>query len=282
MENGSRTARWPIVIVFIFATVAIIGLAQLIYGLADTTKVMVAKGDIAAYSFVGPDDLASSDVARGSVNSDDLTEDEFSNLGESFVTSSAVLSGQRIDSRNVIDGDVSFGGVLPDERIVAATSTVAGAAVGTIQAGDVVDIGGGDGQGLSDYAKVLCIAASASGCSNVVPAGTDINAGDEESGSSRDQTVILLLAVRDGDAGTVAGQEVVLSLNPFCRVDSEGFFVSPRGDKGEAFICRVPADRLASLGDSPANSDPSANDLGANPGPAADASATDPTGVAGQ
>jgi hypothetical protein len=215
---------------------------------------MVAKDNIPAFSFVGEDDLEAKSVPKGSVEDDDLTKDEFDDLEGTFVTSSPILSGQRIDNRYVISGDNSgFGGVLPDERIVAATSSVAGAAVGTIQAGDVVDIGGQDGQSFANYAKVLCVSKTAAGCSSVLPSGSDINASDSNTGNDDENAVVLLLATFNSEAGSVAGQNVVLALNPFCRVDQQGYFYSPRGAEGQDFLCDAPKDRIASQRDNQDN-----------------------------
>jgi hypothetical protein len=251
---NSNKSKFPIIIAVAVILAAGIFSFILLRGIQDNVNVVVPKEDLAAYSFVGESDVDFVGVPKASVTEYDLTEDEFQNEYEGEVVISApVLSQQRIDNRYIAADSASFAVVLPDERIVAATSSVAGAAVGTIQAGDVVDINAGGGLsvsegGSSQYAKVLCIATQPSGCSAVLPPGVNINANDNDETTGVTQApVIVLLATVAADASAISGQEVTLALNPFCRVDKEGYFTSPREGTGDnRFMCRAPADRLAS------------------------------------
>ena len=212
----------------------------------NTDNVMAAATDLAAFSFVDKEDLEVLAVPKASITDNDLTESEYDELyGDGgMVLTGLSLQGQRIDTREVASGpQESFSVVLSDERVVAATTTLSGAAVGTIQAGDVVDIasegGSLDGGVLSDYAKVICIASTAAGCSGVLPPGVDLTAaGDEDTGE-----INLLLAVEGQSANSISGQQVSLSLNPFCRVDRSGYFYSPRGSEGAS--CDAPNSREA-------------------------------------
>lgn len=210
----------------------------------NTEEIMVAGKDLAAYSFIRSGDLKAEAVSKSSITDNNLTKAEFEDMKSEAVISSAFLEGQRIDTRNVLDDESSsFAVVLPDERVVAATSTVTGAAVGTIQAGDVVDINNEDS--ISRFGKVICIATEPSGCKGVLPAGVTINA-DDSGDSQGEGSVLVLLAVPAEEATSIAGKAVNLALNPFCRVDNDGFFYSPRESENGQFDCTPPPGRQAS------------------------------------
>lgn len=251
-----KPSKLPLILGTVFLLAGGIAIFGLLKGISDSVNVMTAAKDLPAYSFVKSGDLEVTSVPSGSVTESDLTEEEFKDkYKEELVILGPVLKGQRIDQRIVPDGDASsFAVVLPDERVVAATSTVAGAAVGTVQAGDVVDVlvGSNDGSSLASgsFAKVLCIGTNPSDCRGILPPGVKINADDTDSGSTRassDAPVLVLLAVAEENA-SVAGQSVTLALNPFCRVDKNGYFYSPREDQGDDFLCQAPSDRLAARG----------------------------------
>jgi len=206
--------------------------------------IMVPNQNLPAYSFVDGSDLTATSVPANSVTTDDLTQTYFNdNLKGQFVITSPILQNQRVDKRDIAATGSSFAVVLPDERVVAVNSTITGAAVGTIQAGDVVDVAGSSGDtSSSTFDKVLCIGSSAAACQGILPPGVNISV-DSTSSSGN---VTVLLAVPQMDAPQIAGQSVNLSLNPFCQIDSQGYFVSPRGNEGRQFKCQAPADRLAS------------------------------------
>src|SRR5690606_5480272 len=139
-----------------------------------------------------------------------------------------------IDKRYIPkEKNASFAVTLPDERIVAVTSTIAGAAIGTVQAGDVVTVSTSSsplsgGEITSEYAKVLCITSTPSGCQGILPPTVSVNSVklDESDGPSArgsGDKVIALLSVAEQDAQDLAGaSEATLTLNPFCRVDADG------------------------------------------------------------
>ena len=253
-----KPSKLPLIVGVVFIVAAGIAIFGILKGVQDSVTVMTATQNLPAYSFVDSSDLEATAVPQASVTPNDLTEDEFVDQYDSEIAIlGPVLAGQRIDKRYIPEAkNASFAVVLPDERVVAATSTVAGAAVGTIQAGDVVDVnsessGISSSAATSSFAKVLCIATQPSGCQGVLPPGVKINADDSDSGSSRstsDSPVIVLLAVPQEDAAGISGQSVTLALDPFCRVDNSGYFFSPREADGEDFLCKAPSDRLASRG----------------------------------
>lgn len=257
---AKRSKIVPVIIGLVLIAIAGIGFYRAYIGVQNLDNVMVAPEDMAAFTFVTKEDLEIKAVPESSITSDDLTEDEYDTnyvtdgVDEGTVLTDSILAGQRIDERQVAENaEQSFAVVLPDERVVAANTTVAGAALGTIRAGDVVDVSSGSGTvgttggGSSDYAKVICIATAASQCESVLPPGVRLGSGDS-GGSSSDigsdeAGVIVLLAVDAPDAISIAGQSVTLSLNPFCRVDRSGYFVSTReGADG----CSPPSERMAS------------------------------------
>jgi hypothetical protein len=244
----NRVSKVPLILGIVFVILAGVGAFIAISRAQNNEDIMVAKKDIAAYSFVGPDQLQAQGVAKSSVTSNDLTKKEFEDMNSKAVVTGPFLADQRIDKRYIVKGqETSFAGVLPDERVVAASATVTGAAVGTIQAGDVVDASVEGGGSLVDFAKVLCIATEPSGCKALLPAGVKLNASDNSDGNSDSKSVLLLFAVPADLASEIAGKSVTLSLNPFCRVDNKGFFYSPQGQDG--FQCQAPGGRDASRRD---------------------------------
>lgn len=249
-----KSSKLPAIIGTIFIIAAGIAVFMVLKGVSNDVTVMTAKNDLPAYSFVTGKDLTATQVPEASVTSDDLTQSEFDGKYKGkFVIASPVLSGQRIDTRTIPSADnASFSAVLPDERVVAVTATVPGAASGTIQAGDVVDATlsgvGTDtaGSASSSYDKVLCVATQPSGCEGVLPPGVNINAADQSSQTAAsDNPVLVILAVPQTDAAALAGNNVALSLNPFCQVDTDGYFFSPRSSSGKDFLCQAPSDREA-------------------------------------
>lgn len=183
-------------------------------------------------------------VPKKSVEDTDLTRAEyqsnFLDKKKPLIPVIDFLPGQRIDER-ALTGDAasSFSAVLPDERVVSVTATLAASVLGTPRPGDVVDISvrGNQEGSIATFAKLICISAKPNGCKDVVPnsvVGADL-AGDKGA-------IYMLLAVAKAEALNVAGQDVIVSLNPFCRVGDYGRFVSVRRDNP----CEAPQGRLAS------------------------------------
>lgn len=246
----SKTKTFPLIIGVIICAIAAIAFFFAFVGVKNETNIMTAKENLPSFTNVTSAELEVTPVSQSSVTDTDLTEDEFKDeYNGEFAITSSFLAGQRIDTRRIPeDSNASFGIVLPDERVVAVTSSLAGVAGALVTAGDVVDTqitdqGGGGNTIASTGDKVLCIAVTASDCQNVIPDGVSIP--EDDSQSSGQEDVIVILAVPEGDAGTLAGQPVNLALNPFCTVDTSGYFESPRGDQGKEFTCRSSDGRLA-------------------------------------
>jgi hypothetical protein len=214
----------------------------------NEVSVMAASRYLTPYVAVEEGDLIEKKVPASSVEKGvDLTPDEYRKnyleAGVPLVPVLPVLSGQRIDVRAIAsEPQSSFGVVLGDERVIAVATTLAGSALGTVRPGDVVDVeSNGDSKASATYAKVICVAVKADECAGVVGA-SDVNLGAvKERG---DDKIKLLLAVRKDQTIGLAGREVILSLNPFCKFDAGGYFVSTRPDPNQA--CEVPGDRRAS------------------------------------
>lgn len=257
---AKRVKTVPLIIAVVLIGIAGIGFYRAIVGVQNLKPVLVAPEDLAAYTFVTKEDLKVVDVPEASITPEDLTVEEYDERyvvdGEDrgTVLTDSVLADQRIDERQVAeDPEKSFAVVLPDERVVAANTTMTGGALGTIRAGDIVDIStdsgtvGTESGGSSSFAKVICIATDPSQCESVLPPGVRLETSQESDNVSGDDSdVTLLLAVAEGDASAIAGRSVTLSLNPFCRVDRNGFFISTRTDEQAA--CTPPSSRLASQG----------------------------------
>lgn len=251
--NSSKTKTLPLIIGVGLCLAAAVAFFLAFTGARSQENIMVAKENISAFSYVDSSNVEAVGVAKSSITGDDLTEQEFNDLGQKFATASSFLAGQRIDSRSIADETASFGVVLPDERVVAATSTLAGISGGLIKAGDVVDVQAGgessvDGttETSTAFAKVLCVAVDPNECQAVIPDGVNIPKGDESPGNSSDQQILVILAAEENEAPLIAGKEVTLSLNPFCRVNPEGYFVSPRREDGREFVCSPDQSRIAS------------------------------------
>jgi hypothetical protein len=230
--------------------------------------VVVAKGTIPAYTVITANDVIFQKVPVASVEPQDITQAEWNKMKADFqpttttkqfglVATAAALQGDRIDKREVADtNNDSFSIVSPDERVVAVTATLPGVAIGTIHAGDVVDAslnsgGGSGGDVTAQYAKVICVSASAAGCESVLPAGTalSVTGGNSTQTANSSSQVYVLLSVDEADAPTIAGQQVNLVLNPFCGVNQNGYFISTRTN----IPCQVPGDRDASNSSQAAN-----------------------------
>lgn len=246
--NPSKTKTLPLIAGILLCLVAAVAFFLAFTNSRSQSNIMVAKDNISAFSYVDSSNVEASAVADSSITDNDLTEEEFQDLGEKFAVTDSFLAGQRIDSRAIAEETSSFGVVLPDERVVAVTSTLAGISGGLIKAGDIVDVQSGgsssDGAGdtVSGFAKVLCVALDPNECQGVIPDGVSVPRGDQQTG----EQILVILATQQDEAGLISGKEVTLSLNPFCRVDSRGYFISPRRSQGQDFVCAPDASRLAS------------------------------------
>jgi hypothetical protein len=244
----------------LIASIALIAIAGVGYYLAfakaqNSVSIAVANKTLQPFMAAASGDIVKAEVPKGSLGTNDLTwadyESKYANANLQVLPSLTILEGQRIDQRELSTGDqISFGIVLPDERVIAVTSSVAGADLGVVQPGAVVDVtatGGSSGTDgvVSPYVKVLCISASDTGCRGVLGAGQQLSIGGSKSSTSTSSSggpVKILLAVPASDAIKFAGTSVSLSLNTFCSVDQSGHFVSLRTDHP----CQAPAGREAS------------------------------------
>jgi hypothetical protein len=224
-------------------------------------SVVVAKGNIAAYTLVSPSDISAVGVPKGSVTANDITwatyEKNYVKANKPLITTLQVLAGDRLDSREVaVDSQSSFDVVSADERVVAVTATIVGAGLGTINAGDVVDAqessNGGTGGGGTTFAKVICISASAAGCAGVLPPGVTLSVtGSSSSTTTSSSLVYVLLSVDANDAAAIAGQQVSLDLNPFCTFGSTASNVTPSqfvSARPNGPKCQAPPGRDATTG----------------------------------
>jgi hypothetical protein len=227
-------------------------------GVQQLVPVMTATSEIPAYSTIKQGQLGTIQLPKKAVDEQPwlLTEDEYQHdyvdAKRPLVTTARIFKGEAIDTNRVARvPQRSFAVVLPDERVVAASTTLSGSVIGAVQPGDVVDISSsGDGGASVTAAKVLCITTVADGCQGVLPASINPStAGGGSSGgggigANQQANVSLILAVPAGDAASVAGSTVTLNLNTYCSFNEKGLFTNNRAD----FKCEVPGDRLASKG----------------------------------
>lgn len=227
-------------------------------GVQQLVPVMSAKEDLGAYSIVRQNQLSTLQLPKKAVDAQPwlLTEDEYQKLyldeDRPLVTTSRIFKGEAIDSNRVARvPQRSFAVVLPDERVVAASTTLAGSIIGAIQPGDVVDVTSSGDAGTSvSAAKVLCITTKPNGCRGVLPASIEPSTssgagaiGGTSTGNDK-ANVSLILAVPAADAASIAGNPVTLNLNTYCGFNERGLFTNNRSD----FKCQAPGDRLAAKG----------------------------------
>lgn len=227
-------------------------------GVQQLVPVMTANEDISAYSIVREEQLKTIQLPKKAVDSQPwlLTQDEYQSnyldKKRALVTTAKIFKGETIDANRVARSpQQSFAVVLPDERVVSASTTLAGSIVGAIQSGDVVDVSSSGNSAASvTAAKVLCITSKPDGCQGVLPSSIEPSTSGGSGTSSgaaatRDQAnVSLILAVPAADAPAIAGSVVTLNLNTFCSFNERGLFTNKRSD----FKCQVPGDRLAAKG----------------------------------
>jgi Flp pilus assembly protein CpaB len=258
------SGRFVPIVAGLLILLAGIGFYVAVHKATHPEAVMEASSDIAAYTSVQSSQLKAVDVPEASVTSEDLTQAEYQSKyakgKKALITTMEVLQGDVVDKRVIASGaQSSFDIVSPDERVIAVTSTPAGAAIGTISAGDVVDVstnsaGGSSGGAGTTFAKVICISTSIIGCQGVLPPGVSLSVTSSgSSGPGSTSPVYVLLSVAAQDATALAGQQVNLALNPFCVVGSTATgvrpdqFVSARPNDS-AQRCQAPANRDATTG----------------------------------
>jgi hypothetical protein len=235
--NTRRKPNLMLIIGGIILLIVAVGFVQLVLSVRNETGVMVANRDVAAFSTIGKDDLVEVKVPKASVTDSDLTADEYEQLKDKGIVATVrFLKGSRINEAGIAKNPQgSFMIVSSDERVIGVTASLSGVSGGTVQVGDVVDVraaGVGADSSAAYYAKVLCIADKPNGCDGVLPPGIELS-GDKDKKSPGDQSlpVMMLLAVAKDDALGLSGANVSVALNPFCRTDENGKFVSAREDK---------------------------------------------------
>jgi len=254
----------PLVIAIFLIAVAGVGFYSAYKKEQDQVTIMAAGSKVLVpYIAVQANQLSPVAVSKSSyISGQDLLQSDYNKLYGSncattcqlMIPAVPILPGQRVDvnalvgqgKANPTQAEQSFSIVLPDERVVAVSATVSGAILGVVLPGDVVDVqaaGNGSAQFVSTFAKVLCVSTSASGCKGVLAAGESPSVGNASiTNGPSGGPVQILLAVAQGDADQIAGQQVTLSKNTYCAVDPFGFFVSVQSQ----LRCNPPADRMAS------------------------------------
>lgn len=252
MKQRRRSSKLPLIAGAALFVIALVGFFSAYVSARSEAKIVVAAKPLPAFQQVSEGDIVFQGVPKSSITEGDITEEEFNErYGKDrlFVPTSYILQGERVQEGNAAkDPKASFAIVSPDERVVAVTASISGAAVGTIHAGDIVDVtqsGSATGGGASaNFAKVLCISDRADGCKDVIAPGVSVSASTESTGND-DEPVNVLLAVADEDAPALAGQAVALALNPFCEVNETGAFDTRKGSQIKCQIDPDEADREA-------------------------------------
>ena len=243
-----RSSKFPLVAGVLLLVVVVAGFFMAYQSVKDEGTVVVAAKDLPAFRPVTDGDIEYRKVPRASITEHDLTQTEYEEqygTDTPFVPTAQVLAGNRIDDRNAAKNPkASFAIISPDERVVAVTATLSGAAVGTIRAGNIVDVtqagsSASGGGAAANFAKVICISDKVDGCKNVIAPGLSVSAETKE--GNREEPVNVLLAVADEDAPALAGQAVALALNPFCEVGEDGMF---RERAGSPVPCQIDPDEM--------------------------------------
>jgi competence protein ComGC len=199
-------------LLFLFAT-----------NLQKTQNIVVAKGDIPAFTTIQKEQVEVVSVPADSVKSSDLTEATYNKYlrnNQAIVNRIEILPGQRVDINAISSSSLgTLAVVKSDEQVVAVSTTIPGAAGGVIVPGSVVDVyssSGDNSQPLVTQAKVLGIGMGDQASAGVRP---DSKVKDAGSGSG----LIVLLAVKSSDAGRLLNQsQVALSYDPHKKFDAKG------------------------------------------------------------
>lgn len=236
-----RIKNLPLLVAIVLIGVAGVGFYSIIQSVRNDVKVLTAKTALAAYTPVSKASFEVIEVPQAAIegNSNILTEENFDKLfptGVARVIYPFVQGQWILASGLAADDGTTLAAVLPGERVVGATSTYPGASLGAIKAGDVVNVTAGSEGGSAQNAKVLCITTVPSSCSNIVDPSaalvTPTASSSQASTASDAGGIFLLLAVAETDADAIAGTQVSLVLNPFCRIDKSGYLVSSGNTEG--------------------------------------------------
>jgi hypothetical protein len=244
-------------------------------------KIYVAKGNVAAYSILTPDEnMVLKDVPEDSITDNDLTEKDVESSKGTLVSRIELLDGQRVDRRSASASTTGTLGVVKKDKevVVALEATFRGVVGGVVGPGSVVDVYNGEpsgdsAQALATKVKVLGVGSGASATANIRD-----NSDSKVDSKSNDATVLVIVAVPKDVAGNLSGVSTVdLALDPYLAFDREGN------------ICDISkcSNRAASSDSTTSTEDPAATtpEEGSTT-PAidngSDSSATDATGANGQ
>ena len=212
------------VVVFALIFISLIGVQQ-------KTSVMVATKTIPPYTLVNSSDFASKSVPRDSVTSNDVSPSDFSSKYNHSVSTTTILSGQRLDNRLITQSSLgTLSVVKPTERVVGVSTTFPGSVAGSIQPGLVVDVVGGGGTSgtsgnviLATNAKVMGVGANAgTGITPSQPQNGQSSSSSSSSASSSQGGIVVLIAVPQAAATAIAGQAVSLEIVPNLCFDALG------------------------------------------------------------
>lgn len=245
----TMSSRKPFNLTLIIGILCIVGTAialaaVIIASQPAKTTFLVPSGQIPAYREIAANQLTEVRVNEDQALDGFLTVAEANDLakdGARLYSLAPLAKGMLVPNSAVSnDANNSLQVVSPDETLVGATTTLPGSLIGSIVPGRVVDvIVGGNSGGSAEFAKVIAIggANAAAGLTGVETPVT----GTEQATKSDDIQVIF--AVAKSDAPLIAGQDVSMTLHPFCEITPEGTIVPTAEDQSAA--CVVPAGRDA-------------------------------------
>lgn len=221
----------------IMGIAAIILLAILLFAFLtslrpDTVKALVPKEDIGAFQPVTEDSFDYADVPTNSPELEGLATEATLEGAKEKATAEEQREGIWLFSTQTLpkgkifyadnltnNSDAGCAIVSPDERVIAVTTTLPGGVAGAVRSGSVVDVStpGSELGGSATYSKVLAVGSTEGINGDIcgVPASAPPGDGNNP---GRSDGVIMALAVEAAQAQGISGQEVVITLNPFCTV----------------------------------------------------------------
>lgn len=225
----------PLTIAIVLILIAGFGFYSALQSARDYVTVYAAKTPLAAYSYASPEEAFNEVQVTRSVaesNPEILTVDEYQEIyqgGGVYIIYPFLQNQFIVESGIASSNSTTLRAVLPEEKVIAVTTSITGAALGAIQSGDVVNVSNGSDGSAAQNAKVMCITVNPATCANVLAAGVALLPPASNNQSQSAGGVYALLAVPTGAADSLAGTDVSLILNPFCGIDSKGFLI----DKGQ-------------------------------------------------
>lgn len=247
-----RKSNLTLIFGIVFIGIAAVAAAITIIA-AQPAKVtfVVPSADVPSYREITVDQLTEIKVDEDPALEGFLTADEVNALtadgSKKLYSVGPLASGSLIPDRSVVaDPAKGLAIVSADETLVGVTTTLPGSLIGTIKAGSVVDAivdSSTTGGRAVTFAKVVAIGdeKAAEGLAGV---GSPANPSqDEAEAGGQAQDIQVVLSVARADADSIAGQEVAMTLYPFCEITEEGAIVPTSEERADA--CQVPAERQA-------------------------------------